>query len=283
VRLVDSTTMQQKDGRPLAFEDVGLADQVEVTGTEASQGGPPGTAGAAQGTVQAPLLLTASSVRVLVSAVAPHGGAKGRILYLQDGVDGLRPPQYGYTGDWIKRLNDTGYAVTTLEPARISSGRYDLVDVDLIVIGYPATLSSSALQLVTSSRKPVLNAEPRLVQALGLGLNVDPQQPARDTPGRSIEVAGQASPVTGALKGETVLGAGALHRIPIVASGAVLATVVEGGQRRAVWSASGTSMYFGFYASNTGQNHSPTYWALFDRAVLWLLGRDPTPVGIPGA
>jgi hypothetical protein len=283
VRLADSTTLQQKDGRPLTFEDVGLADQVEVSGTEASQGGAPGSAGAAQGTVQAPLLLTASSVRVLVSAVAPGGGAKGRILYLQDGVDGLRPPQYGYTGDWIKRLNDTGYAVTTLEPARISSGRYDLADVNLIVIGYPATLSSSALQLVTSSRKPVLNAEPRLVQALGLGLNVDPQQPARDAPGPSIEVAGQVSPVSGALKGETVLAAGSLHRMPIVASGAVLATVTEGGQKRAVWSASGTSMYLGFYASDSGQNHNATYWALFDRAVLWLLGRDPTPIAIPGA
>ena len=29
--------------------------------------------------------------------------------------------------------------------------------------------------------------------------------------------------------------------------------------------------------------HNATYWALFDRAVLWLLGRDPTPVAIPGA
>jgi hypothetical protein len=40
-------------------------------------------------------------------------------------------------------------------------------------------------------------------------------------------------------------------------------------------------MYLGVYASDGGQNHNPTYWALFDRAVLWLLGRDPTPVVLP--
>jgi hypothetical protein len=266
VRLADGTTVAQRDGQALTFEDVGLADQVEVTGTEVAQS--PGT-------------VVASSVRVLVSAVAPAGDKKGRVLFLLDGAEDLHPPRYGYTGDWIKRLNDTGYAVTALEPARISSGQYDLKDVDLIVVGYPATLSPSALQLVTGSHKPVLNAEPRLVQALGLGLNVDPQQPARDVPGRSVEIAGQVSPVTGGLNGETVLAAGTLHRIPIVASGAVLATVSEGGQRRAVWSASGRAMYFGVYASDGGQNHNPTYWALFDRAILWLLGRDPTPVVIP--
>ena len=49
--------------------------------------------------------------------------------------------------------------MTALEPARISSGQYDLKDVDLIVVGYPATLSPSALRLVTGSHKPVLNAE----------------------------------------------------------------------------------------------------------------------------
>jgi hypothetical protein len=266
VRLADGTTVVQRDGQALTFEEVGLADQVEVTGTEVAQS--PGT-------------VVATSVRVLVSAVAPAGGKKGRVLFLLDGAEDLHPPRYGYTGDWIRRLNDTGYAVTALEPARISSGQYDLKDVDLIVVGYPATLSPSALQLVTGSHKPVLDAEPRLVQALGLGLNVDPQQPARDVPGRSVEIAGQVSPVTGGLNGETVLAAGTLHRIPIVASGAVLASVVEGGQRRAVWSASGRAMYLGVYASDGGQNHNPTYWALFDRAVLWLLGRDPTPVVLP--
>jgi len=69
--------------------------------------------------------------------------------------------------------------------------------------------------------------------------------------------------------------------MPIVASGAVPATLSEGGQRRAVWAVTGTSMYLGVYASEGGQNHNATYWALFDRAVLWLLGRDPTPATIP--
>jgi hypothetical protein len=265
--LPEGASVVQKDGQPLTFEDVGLADQVEVAGADDPQNA---------------ATVAASSVRVLISAVAPAGGRRGRVLFLLDGADSLRPPQYGYTGDWIKRLNDTGYAVTALEPARLSSGRYDLKDVNLIVVGYPATLSPNAIQLVTASGKPVLNAEPRLVQALGLGLNVDPQQPARDVLGRTVDVAGQVSPVTGGLKGETALAAGNLHRFPIVASGAALATITDGGQRRTVWSATGSTMYFGVFASDGGQNHNATYWALFDRAVLWLLGRDPSTVTIPG-
>jgi hypothetical protein len=266
VVLPENAAVVQKDGQPLTFEDVGLADQVEVAGVDDPQNA---------------ATVSASAVKVLVSAVAPSGGRRGRVLFLLDGADGLRPPQYGYTGDWIKRLNDTGYAVTALEPARLSSGRYDLTDVNLIVIGYPATLSPNAIQLVTSSNKPVLNAEPRLVQALGLGLNVDPQQPARDVVGRTVDIAGQVSPVSGGLKGETALAAGNLHRFPIVASGAVLASISEGGQRRTVWSATGSAMYLGVFASDGGQNHNATYWALFDRAVLWLLGRDPSTVTIP--
>src|SRR5262249_47399209 len=115
----------------------------------------------------------------------------------------------------------------------------------------------------------------------GLGLNVDPQQPARDLPGRTVDLAGQSSPVLGRLNGETALANDTLHRFPIVASGATLATVNDNGQKRAVWSVTGTTMYLGFYASTGGQNHPATYWALFDRSILWLLGRDPTTIPIP--
>lgn len=268
VRLAESTRIALKDGRALTFEDVGIADQVEVAGAEASQS--PGT-------------LTAATVKVLVSAVATAANKPARVLVLLDGADALRPPQFGFTGDWIKRLNDTGYAVTPLEPARISSGRYDLKEFNLIVIGYPATLSPSALEAVKASRIPILNAEPRLVQALGLGHNVDPQQPMRDVPGKSVDIAGQASPVTGGAGGENVLAHDTLHRTPIVAGGAVLGTVNDSGQRRTVWSVTGKTMYFGFWSSAGGQNHNVTYWALFDRSVLWLLGRDPTTVPLPGS
>lgn len=268
VRLAETTRIALKDGRALTFEDVGIADQVEVAGAEAPQS--PGT-------------LTAATIKVLVSAVATAANKPARVLVLLDGADALRPPQFGFTGDWIKRLNETGYAVTPLEPARISSGRYDLKEFNLIVIGYPATLSPSALEAVKASRIPVLNAEPRLVQALGLGHNVDPQQPMRDVPGKSVDIAGQASPVTGGAGGEIVLAYDTLHRTPIVAGGAVLGTVNDGGQRRTVWSVTGTTMYFGFWRSAGGQNHNATYWALFDRSVLWLLGRDPTTVALPGS
>lgn len=268
VRLAETTRIALKDGRVLTFEDVGIADQVEVAGAEAPQS--PGT-------------LTAATVKVLVSAVATAANKPARVLVLLDGADALRPPQFGFTGDWIKRLNETGYAVTPLEPARISSGRYDLKEFNLIVIGYPATLSPSALEAVKASRIPILNAEPRLVQALGLGHNVDPQQPMRDVPGKSVDIAGQASPVTGGAGGEIVLAHDTLRRTPIVAGGAVLGTVNDAGQRRTVWSVTGTTMYFGFWHSAGGQNHNVTYWALFDRSVLWLLGRDPTTVPLPGS
>ncbi|HEX2034002.1 MAG TPA: anti-sigma factor [Chloroflexota bacterium] len=267
VQLTDATRIVQRDGQPLKFEDVGLADQVEVSGTESAE---------------LTRTLAATTVRVLVSAVAP-ATRQVRVLVLLDGADSLRPPQYGFTGDWIRRLNDTGYAVTPLEPARISAGASDLKDFSLIVIGYPATLSPTALQAVRASRLPILNAEPRLVQALGLGMNLDPEQPTRDFSGNTVEIAGQASPITRGLSGETVLANESLHRTPIVANGAVLGTITENGAKRAVWSVTGTTMYLGFWRSANGHNHNGLYWTLFDRSVLWLLGRDPSTVRLPAA
>jgi hypothetical protein len=127
------------------------------------------------------------------------------------------------------------------------------------------------------------NAEPRLVQALGLGLNLDPQQPTRDFPGQVVDIAGQASPITVGLSGPTTLANEPLHRMPIIASGAILGTINDNGQKRPVWSVTGTRMYFGFYRSANGQNHNATYWALFDRSVLWLLERDPTVIALPAS
>src|SRR4029078_4872759 len=93
-------------------------------------------------------------------------------LVAPDGAEGLRAPQYGFTGDWIKRLNDTGYAVTALDPSRIT-GAGSLKVFAVVLIGYPATLSPTALQAVNDSRLPVLLGDPRLVQPLGVGVNVD--------------------------------------------------------------------------------------------------------------
>jgi hypothetical protein len=257
----EGTMIVHKDGRALRFEDVGIGDRVEVSGFESQP-----NAG----------VLMASSLSVLESAVRqpPPPGQRTRVLLLLDSAAAVRPPQYGFTGDWSRRLSETGYEVTVIEPVQITAST-NLGDFRLIVIGYPATLSATALQRVKGSRLPILNAEPRLVQALGLGLNADPEHPVRTVPGRAVEVDGQASPVTRGFAGETVVGNANLQRTPIVSNGTVLARVDDGGQRRAVWSVTGSSMYFGFWLSGSGQNHNETYWTLFDRSVLLLLGRNP--------
>jgi hypothetical protein len=228
--------------------------------------------------------LMASQVKVVASVAqakqAPH------VLVLLDGAEALRTPQYGYTGDWIKRLNDTGYAVTAKDPSGITSAA-SLREFAVIVIGYPATLSDTALQAVKASKLPVLVGDPRLVQPLGLGLNVDPGQPVRMVAGKKIDVAGQASPVTRGFNGETDVANNTLYRTPIVANGMVLGSIADGGRQQPVWSVTGNTMYFGLWWSNTGQNHNATYWTLFDRSVLLLLGKDPLgptpgPTPVPG-
>lgn len=274
VGLAETTAFSYVDGRKLSVEDIGIGDQVEVTGFVQSRPAAP----SATPPGQVAGFLAASSLRVLVSA-APQtiaAGQQPRVLVLLDGVESMRTPQYGFTGDWIKRLTATGYAVTAVEPARISSGSVRLNDFTLIVIGYPATLSESALQAIRQSKLPILDADPRLVQPLGLGLNVDPAQPTRSSSGKTIEIAGQAGPITRGFSGETVVANETLYRTPIVASGTVLAWVSDGSRRYAVWSITGSTMYFGFWWSNTGQNHNAAYWTLFDRSVAVLLGRTPS-------
>jgi hypothetical protein len=282
VALSEGTAITRQDGTRIGFEEVGIADQVEVSGFEAPAPRTPTASPAPAGT------LLAAQVRVLVSAVPPSTTARPgtNVLVLLDGVENLRTPQYGFTGDWLKRLTETGYAVTAMDPARIRSGA-NLNGFALIVIGYPATLSESALAAVKASKLPILNADPRLVQPLGLGLNVDPAQPTRMVAGKKVEIEGQASPVTRGFSGEVDVANDTLYRTPIIANGTVLGSITEGGRKLAVWSLTGNVMYFGFWWSASGQNHNATYWALFDRSVLFLLGRDPQsvppPTGRPAA
>jgi len=54
-----------------------------------------------------------------------------------------------------------------------------------------------------------------------------------------------------------------------------LATVLDAGQRRAIWAQTGTSIYLGAWNSSNGANHTDAYWSMFDRSVVALLGRDP--------
>lgn len=261
ITLFEGTQFVAADGRRLGFEDLGLSDQVDVSGSESA----PGTVMASR------VVITLSS-----GSPAPATVRSNRVLVLLDGVESLRPPQFGFTGDWVKRLNDTGYAVTALEPSRITGTGVNLQDFGLIVIGYPATMTDAALRAVQQSKASILLADPRLVQPLGLGLNLDPQAPTRNVAGSTVEVAaGSASPVLKGLSGELALAGDTLYRMPIVPTGTTLATITDNGRKQAVWSQNGSAMYFGFWYSNTGQNHTAQYWTLFDRSVLSLLGRDP--------
>ncbi|HET6315167.1 MAG TPA: zf-HC2 domain-containing protein [Chloroflexota bacterium] len=262
VQLADSTQVTYKDGRALRADDVGFADYVEVSGFDL---------GAAP--------LAASIVKITQSTVLQQQ-ARPKVLVLLDGASSLRPPAYGFTGDWIRRLNETSYDVTPADPSTLS-GTTNLREFALIVIGYPATLSPGVLNNVTASKVPVLSGNPTLVQALGLGLNVDPANPTKNVAGKTIDVAGSAAPLTRGFGAETVVGAENVYRTPIVSNGTVLATITDGGQKRSVWSITGSSMYFGFWNSNNGQNHNASYWQLFDRSVLQLLGKDPLAAPTP--
>ena len=270
VVLSDGTQYSRADGRRTAFEDVGIADQVEVSGFD----------GAAQTSG-----ILASTVRVSVSAVASAPQARApRVLYVADGAESIRAGQYGQTGDWARRLATTGYEVTTADPAKVAWTASTLKGFDLVVIGAPATLGDAAISVVRSSHLPILDADPRLVQTLGLGVNVDPANPLRQAPtGRTIDLVQSGSNVTRGLStGETVVARETLYRTPIVSNGTVLATVLDAGQRRAVWSQTGSSIYLGAWNSAGGSNHNDAYWSMFDRSVVALLGRDPSarPSGV---
>lgn len=259
----DGTQYSRADGRRTAFEDVGIADQVEVSGFEGgSQSGG----------------ILASTLRISVSAVSSAPQTRSpRVIFVVDGAESIRAGQYAQTGDWARRLATTGYEVTTADPSRVAWTATTLTGFDLVAIGAPATLSDAAIAVVRASRLPILNGDPRLVQTLGLGVNVDPANPLRQAPaGRTIDIVQSGSPVTRGLStGETVVARESLYRTPIVSNGTVLATVLDAGQRRAIWTQTGTSVYLGAWNSSNGANHTDAYWSMFDRSVVALLGRDP--------
>jgi hypothetical protein len=264
VRVSEGTQYSRADGRRTTFEDLGIADQVDVSGFD----GVGQTAG-----------LLASTVRITVSAVTAAPPVRApRVLYVADGAESIRAGQYGLTGDWARRLASTGYEVTTADPVRVVWTLSTLKDFDLVVIGSPSTLGDAAIAAIKASHLPILNGDPRLVQTLGLGVNVDPANPMRQAPaGRTIDVVTSGSPVIrGLSSGETVVARETLHRVPIMSNGSVLATVVDAGQRRAVWSQTGSTIYFGVWNSGSGSNHTDAYWSMFDRSVFALLGRDPS-------
>ncbi|MCX5985354.1 MAG: zf-HC2 domain-containing protein [Chloroflexi bacterium] len=272
ITLSEGTQFSRADGRKTAFEDVGIADQVEVAGFETA--GLPGA-------------IMASALRVTVSAVtvaAPATAPPPRVLFLVDGAENIRNGQFSFTGDWARRLASTGFDVTTADPARISWATSPLKDFTLVVIGYPATLNDNAISTIRSSRLPVLDADPRLVQPFGLGINVDPANPNRQAaPGRTIEISsGTATTTRGLPAGEITVARDTIYRTPIISNGVVYATVTDGGQKRAIWAQSGSTIYLGAWNSSNGANHTDAYWNMFDRSVMTLLGRDASPAAAGG-
>lgn len=275
VTLSEGTQFSRADGRKTAFEDVGIADQVEVAGFETA--GLPGA-------------IMASTLRVTVSAVtvaAPAVARTPRVLFLVDGAENIRNGQFAYTGDWARRLASTGFDVTTADPARISWTTSPLKDFTLVVIGYPSTLTDNAIATIRSSRLPVLDADPRLVQPFGIGINVDPANPNRQAaPGKTVEVtAATATTTRGLQAGEVIVARDTIYRTPIISNGMVYATVTDGGQKRAIWAQTGTTIYLGAWNSSNGANHTDAYWNMFDRSVMTLLGRDTsaTAASVPTA
>ena len=270
-------------------------------------------------TLVALLLLSAASImgasgatahmQWAAAAIAPaHGAQAGaaqgtpdRVLVLLDGAEALRPPDYGYTGDWIPHLQQTGYDVIARDPGGLPAGGLRFEDFALIIIAFPATLPDNVLEEVQrawqQSHMPVLVAAPTYAVPLGLGQIWDPTNPLRTVYGTTVDLDPNARAIVGdALQGTITLAGGpgledvpyqhTLYRTPIIPLGTPLGWITdEAGQRQAVWAVSpeGTRLYFGLWWSADGRNHNATYWKLFDASVRSLIdtAQAPPPTTTP--
>jgi hypothetical protein len=235
--------------------------------------------------------------------LAPAQGAgepAARVLVLLDGAEHLQPPDYGYTGDWVPRLQHKGYEVVARDPGSLPGEGLRLEDFALAVIAFPATLPpnvvSEVVRAAQQSGLPVLVAATAYVEPLGLGRIWDPANPNRTVYGTTVDIDPQAAGITGGLVGTVVLADGpgleevpyehTLYRNPIVPAGPVLGWITdETAARQAVWSLGpdGTRMYLGIWWSADGRNHNASYWRLFDGsvAVLVAAGRGQPPLSTP--
>lgn len=214
-----------------------------------------------------------------------------RVVVIMDDTtqDGTAPGGFtttnGYTGDWPVHLIQGGYAVAALSQATLAAQPALLAGAALVVVGEVASGDDRAIQVVRTSGLPVLNGSTRYVEPLAQGRLADP--PHHTVYGTTVDIVPGDSPLAAGLAGALQLtnpGTSyepTLYRNPIQAGGTVLATVSDAGQNLAVWSLGDRSVYFGFWWSADGRNHNPTYWALFDRSMLYLLGQDPLTVPIP--
>ena len=264
----DTAITSHPDGQPLTYEQIGIADRVQVTGVT----------GNAQDTV------TALRVRVLdplfqaqptpaQSSVVHPRGRTAKVLYLQDGLDGPQSSdnEQASTRQWIDRLTAAGFNVLPVDPSRVAA--LDLDDVGLVVIGFPATLDTATLGSIQRSAVPVLNADPLYAPALRLGDHADPANPRHSVPGIAVQVAPDNAPVQD-LAGVQAVALTPLERAPItVAEGTtVLATLDSSASGRVVWTSNGSRMYFGLWPDPANKAPTALYWTFLDRAVTHLLG-----------
>ncbi len=263
----DTAIRSDPDGQALTYEQIGIADRVQVIGVP---GNAPNTVTALRVSVLNPLF-HAQPTPVRSSLVHPRGRT-AKVLYLQDGVDGARPggDEQVSTRRWLDQLAANGFNIVPIDPARVTTLALD--DVGLVVIGFPATLSPATLGSIQSSAVPVLNANPLYVPALRLGEHADPATPRRSIPGIAVHVAPGVALVQD-LAGVQAVAITPLERAPIIAQGTVLAALDERrATESAVWSSNGSRMYFGIWPDPAGGAPTALYWTFLNRAVNQLLG-----------
>ena len=262
----DTVISSDPDGQALTYEQIGIADRVQVTGV---RGNAPDTVTALRVSVLNPLF-QAQATPVRSAATHPRGRT-AKVLYLQDGIDGAAPDggEQASTRQWLDRLTANGFNVVPINPARVTA--LALGDVGLVVIGFPATLSRETLGSIQNSAVPVFNANPLYAPALGLGEHPDPANPAHSVPGIAVQVVPGVALVQD-LAGVQAVAMTPLERVPIVAQGTVLAALDERGRERAVWTSNGSRMYFGIWPDLAGGAPTALYWTFLNRAVTQLLG-----------
>ena len=262
----DTAIVSDPDGQALTYEQIGIADRVEVTGIP---GNAPNTVTALRVSVLNPLVHAQPSPAR--STLVHPRGRTAKVLYLQDGVEsapaGTR--QQVSTRHWLEQLTARGFNIVPIDPARVAALTLD--DVGLVVIGFPATLSPATLGSIQGSAVPVLNGNPLYAPALRLGQHADPANPRRSAPGIAVYVAGHV-PLVQDLAGVQAVAVAPMEQVPIVAQGTVLAALDEGGSDSAVWASSGNRMYFGLWPDPAGAAPTALYWTFVNRAVASLLG-----------
>lgn len=255
VGFLPNTQLFFTDGRQATLSDIAAGNIVEVFGT----------IGRNSTTITA-LTLRIKGTKIAPTPISPNPptGAP-RIAYIASSHSS------GYTDDWISHLKGKGFEVAAFSITEIDSA--DLSGFQLLVIGITGNQESdTAVRKIRGSGLPVLNGSPHLAPKIGQGAVYDLGNPGRTIYGKTVTIETLHS-LTSSYSGDVVVAGETLYRNPIrSAAGTVLASVKdEQGNMGTVWSASGKSVYFGFWYSKDGLNHNQNYWLFFERSVAYLL------------